>query len=106
MNVMSQVETESRYEIEIEEYTKRIQIESRVLGDIAGNHIVPTAVRYQNMLIENVKGLKEIFPKDFEGHAKEQIKLIKGISGHIEAIHFKVEEMINTRKKANNLRCS
>ena len=103
MNVMSQVETESRYEIEIEEYTKRIQIESRVLGDIAGNHIVPTAVRYQNMLIENVKGLKEIFPKDFEGHAKEQIKLIKGISGHIEAIHFKVEEMINTRKKANNL---
>ncbi|MBG7629954.1 MAG: glutamine synthetase III [Bacteroidetes bacterium] len=104
MNVMSQVETESRYEIEIEEYTKRIQIESRVLGDIAGNHIVPTAVRYQNMLIENVKGLKEIFPKDFEGHAKEQIKLIKGISGHIEAIHFKVEEMINTRKKANNLK--
>jgi len=104
MNVMSKVETESRYEIEIEEYTLRIQIESRVLGDIAGNHIVPTAVRYQNMLIENVKGLKEIFGKDFEEHAKEQIKLIKGISGHIEAIHFKVEEMINARKKANNLK--
>jgi glutamine synthetase len=104
MNVMSKVETESRYEIEIEEYTLRIQIESRVLGDIAGNHIVPTAVRYQNMLIENVKGLKEIFGKDFEEHAKEQIKLIKGISEHIEAIHFKVEEMINARKKANNLK--
>jgi glutamine synthetase len=103
MNVMSKVETEARYEIEIEEYTLRIQIESRVLGDIAGNHIVPTAVRYQNMLIENVKGLKEIFGKDFEDHAKEQIKLIKGISEHIEAIHYKVEEMINARKKANNL---
>lgn len=104
MNVLSKVETEARYEIEIEEYTKRIQIESRVLGDIAGNHIVPTAVRYQNMLIKNVKGLKEIFPKDFEAHAKEQIKLIKGISEHIEAIHFKIDEMINTRKKANSVK--
>ncbi len=104
MNVMSKVEAEARYEIEIEEYTLRIQIESRVLGDIAGNHIVPTAVRYQNMLIENVKGLKEIFNNDFEEHAKEQIKLIKGISEHIEAIHFTVEEMINARKKANNLK--
>jgi glutamine synthetase len=103
MNVMSKVETEARYEIEIEEYTLRIQIESRVLGDIAGNHIVPTAVRYQNMLIENVKGLKEIFNSDFEKHASQQIQLIKGISGHIEAIHAKVEEMINARKKANNI---
>ncbi|MBI9041806.1 glutamine synthetase III [Lutibacter sp.] len=102
MNVMSKVETEARYEIEIEEYTLRIQIESRVLGDIAGNHIVPTAVRYQNMLIENVKGLKEIFGNNFEEHATQQIQLIKGISGHIEAIHSKVEEMINARKKANN----
>jgi glutamine synthetase len=104
MNVMSRVETEARYEIEIEEYTLRIQIESRVLGDIAGNHIVPTAVRYQNMLIENVRGLKEIFNSDFELHAKEQIKLIKGISEHIEAIHLKIDEMINARKKANNIK--
>ena len=104
MDVMSKVETEARFEIEIEEYTLKIQIESRVLGDIAGNHIVPTAVKYQNMLIENVKGLKEIFGKDFENHASQQILLIKGISGHIEAIHSKVEEMINARKKANNVK--
>jgi glutamine synthetase len=104
MNVMSKIETEARYEIEIEEYTLRIQIESRVLGDIAGNHIVPTAVKYQNMLIENVKGIKEIFGKDFEKHASQQIQLIKGISGHIETIHQKVEEMINARKQANNLK--
>lgn len=104
MNVMSKVETEARYEIEMEEYTLRIQIESRVLGDIAGNHIVPTAVRYQNMLIENVKGLKEIFGEDFETHAKEQMKLIKRISTHIEAIHYKIDEMISMRKKANNLK--
>lgn len=101
MNVMSKVETEARYEIEVEEYTKRIQIESRVLGDIAGNHVVPTAVRYQNLLIENVQGLKEIFGKDFEKYAGEQIKLIKGISEHIEIIHLKVDEMIDARKKAN-----
>ncbi len=101
MNVMSKVETEARYEIEVEDYTKRIQIESRVLGDIAGNHVVPTAVRYQNMLIKNVTGLKEIFGNEFEKHAAEQIKLIKLISEHIEAIHSKIDDMIDARKKAN-----
>ena len=103
MDVMSPVEVEARYEIEIEEYTKRIQIESRVLGDIAGNHVIPTAVRYQNMLIENVVGLKDIFGKDFEKQAGEQIKLIKKISEHIEVIHAKVDAMIDARKKANNI---
>jgi glutamine synthetase len=104
MGVMSKVETKARYEIEVEEYAKRIQIESRVLGDIAGNHVVPTAVFYQNMLIENVSGLKAIFGNDFEEHAKEQIKLIKKISEHIEGIHFKVDKMINVRKKANKIK--
>ncbi len=103
MGVMSKVESEARYEIEIEEYTMRIQIEARVLGDIAGNHVVPTAVRYQNMLIKNVSGLKEIFGKDYEKHAGQQIKLIKGISEHIEAIQIKVEKMINERRKANKI---
>lgn len=103
MGVMSRVETTARYEIEVEEYTMRIQIESRVLGDIAGNHVVPTAVVYQNMLIENVSGLKTIFGKDFEVHAKEQIKLIKKISEHIEGVHCKIDKMLNARKKANKL---
>ncbi len=103
MNVLTKVEAEARYEIEVEEYTLRIQIEARILGDIAGNHVVPTAVRYQNMLIENVSGLKDIFGKDFEKHAREQLKLIKKISEHIEGIHSKVEKMINARKKANNI---
>jgi len=101
MEVMSEVETMARYEIEIEDYTLRVQIESRVLGDIAGNHVVPTAVKYQNMLIDNVSGLKEIFGDGYEIHANEQIKLIKKISEHIVAIHYKVEKMINERKKAN-----
>ncbi len=101
MNVMSKVEIEARYEIEIEDYTLRIQIESRVIGDIAGNHIIPTAVRYQNMLIKNVSGLKEIFGNDFEKYASEQVILIKKISSHIEKIHAKVDAMIAARKKAN-----
>ena len=103
LNVMNHVEVEARYEIELEEYTKKIQIEGRVLGDIARNHVIPTAIRYQNTLIENVRGLKEIFSKDFEKIAKEQISLIKEISSHIEGINSNVEDMTEARKKANAL---
>jgi len=103
MGIMNRVELHARYEIELEEYTKKIQIEGRVLGDISKNHVIPTAIRYQNTLIENVKGLKNIFGSEFESIAKEQIILIKEISGHIEGINSKVEEMTQERKKANNL---
>jgi glutamine synthetase len=103
LGVMNHIEVESRYEIELEEYTKKIQIEGRVLGDIARNHVIPTAIRYQNTLIENVKGLKDIFEKDFTKIAKEQIELIKEISEHIEGINRNIDEMIEERKKANNL---
>ncbi|MEN9487955.1 MAG: hypothetical protein RL494_220 [Bacteroidota bacterium] len=103
MNVMNHVEVEARYEIELEEYTKKIQIEGRVLGDIARNHVIPTAIKYQNTLIENVKGLKDIFGDDFKKIGKEQIVLIKEISEHIEGINTKVEQMIDARKEANVL---
>ncbi|AIN71986.1 glutamine synthetase [Flavobacterium psychrophilum FPG101] len=101
MNVMNHVEVEARYEIELEEYTKKIQIEGRVLGDIARNHVIPTAIKYQNTLIENVKGLKDIFGDEFKKIGKEQIVLIKEISEHIEGINTKVEAMTEARKKAN-----
>ena len=101
LNIMNHVEVEARYEIELEEYTKRIQIESRVLGDIARNHVIPTAIKYQNTLIENVKGLKEIFGKDFEKIGKEQIVLIKQISNHIEVINNQISAMIEARKTGN-----
>lgn len=106
LGVMNHVEVEARYEIELEEYTKKIQIEGRVLGDIARNHVIPTAIKYQNVLIENVKGLKEIFGKDFENVAKEQISLIKEISTHIEAINTNITVMTDERKKANALSSS
>ncbi|WBX77408.1 glutamine synthetase III [Tenacibaculum ovolyticum] len=101
MNVMNKVEVAARHEIELEEYSKRIQIESRVLGDVARNHVIPTAIQYQNTLIENVKGLKEIFGKGFEQYAKEQIDLIQKISSHIAGINSKIEKMTEERKKAN-----
>ncbi len=103
MGVMNKVEVEARHEIELEEYSKKIQIESRVLGDIARNHIIPTAIQYQNTLIENVRGLKEIFGNNFEKYANEQIDLIQKISLHIAEINSKVEDMIEERKKANKL---
>ena len=103
MGVMSKIEVEARHEIELEEYTMRIQIEGRVLGDIARNHVVPTAIQYQNTLIENVRGLKEIFGANFKKIAADQIDLIEKISSHISEIRSKVELMVNERKKANKL---
>ena len=103
MNVMSKVEVEARHEIELEEYILRIQIESRVLGDIARNHVIPTGIGYQNTLIENVSGLKEIFGNDFKKLAAEQIDLIKKISAHIAGINSKINAMTDERKKANKL---
>ena len=103
MEVMSKVESEARYEIEMEEYLMRIQIEGRVLGDLARNHVVPTAIKYQTALIANAQGLKDLFGKDFKSIAKEQLDLIKTISEHITAIKSKTKKMIEARKKANKI---
>ena len=103
MEVMSKVESEARYEIEMEEYLMRIQIEGRVLGDLARNHVVPTAIKYQTALITNAQGLKDLFGKDFKSIAKEQLDLIKVISEHITAIKSKTKKMIDARKKANKI---
>jgi len=106
MQVMSKTEAEARYEIEIEEYTMRIQIEGRVLGDLARNHIVPTAIKYQSALLKNAQGLKDLFGNEYKSIAKEQLELIKSISDHITAIKSKTKEMINERKKANKVKDS
>jgi len=103
MEVMNSIEMEARFEIELEEYTKRLQIESRVLGDIARNHIVPVAIKYQNTLLENTKNLKEIFGEEYKKIAKEQIELIMIISNHITEINALSLQMIEARKKANLL---
>jgi glutamine synthetase len=103
MEVMNKIEVEARNEIELEAYTMKIQIEGRVLGDIARNHVIPTAIRYQNRLIENVQRLKDIFEDDFKKVAKEQMELIRAISKHISEINSNVTAMIDERKKANKI---
>tara|TARA_R110000850_G_C9996309_1_gene468314 strand:- start:42860 stop:45046 length:2187 start_codon:yes stop_codon:yes gene_type:complete len=103
MGIMSEVESKARYEIEVEEYTKRIQIESRVLGDIARNHVIPTAIKYQSVVVNNVRGLKEIYGGGFTKMAEQQLEIIEAISEHIEKINQGVTEMTEERKKANSL---
>ncbi|MFT5238881.1 MAG: glutamine synthetase [Flavobacteriaceae bacterium] len=103
LGIMNKVEIEARYEIELEEYAKRIQIEARILGDIARNHVIPTAIKYQNILIENVQGLKDIYGKEFKKFAGEQMSLIEEISAHIATINSKITAMIEARKRANKI---
>lgn len=100
--IFTEKEIESRCEVEYEKFTKKIQIEARVLGDLAINHIVPTAITYMNRLLENVKGLKEVFGEgEYEKMAAADREMIITISGHISEIRRKVLEMIEERKKAN-----
>ena len=102
--VLSDRELESRVEVELEKFTKKLQIESRVLGDLAINHIVPTAVNYMTTLVENVKGLREIFDdNEFMRLAGARKELIVTISDHISMIKKLVAEMIDERRKANVL---
>ncbi len=104
MNVMSRGELEARYAIKLEKYTKKIQIESRVIGDLAVNHILPTAISYQNRLIENAKGLKEVLDsKSYVKLSKNQLNTIKAISNHVSSIKEYVEEMIDARRTANHI---
>jgi glutamine synthetase len=102
MGIFTEKELEGRTEVEFEKYTMKIQIEARVLGDLAINHIVPTAIQYQTLLIENVKGLKDIFSEEeFTELAAARKELIKTVSKHITAIKAKVHDMIEARKKVN-----
>ncbi len=100
--VFTDKEVESRVEVEYEKFTKKVQIEARVLGDLAINHIVPTAITYMSTLIENVKGLKEIYNEtEFERLAGARKEMIVTLSDHISSIKKLVNEMIDARKKAN-----
>jgi glutamine synthetase len=103
-NIFSHREVEARYEVRIENFTKKIQIESRVLADLTMNHIIPVCIDYQTSLINNVKGLKEIFSEsDFNQIAGERVEIIKTISEHIIKIKKEVYEMVEERKIANKI---
>ncbi len=99
--IYSHSELEARHEILLENYVKKVQIEARVMGDLATNHILPAAIRYQNILIENIKGLKEIGLKN--AAYDNQVQIVNKISEHVNLMSNKVEEMIEARKKANEI---
>ncbi len=102
--VLSEKELHARTEIKWETYVKKIQIEARVLGDLALNHIVPVAVEYQTSLIKNVQGLKELFSEaEYKDLASARLELIKEVGGHISAIKAKVRAMVDARKITNKL---
>ncbi len=100
-SVFKHHEVEARYEILLENYAKKIQIEGRVIGDLALNHILPAAVSYQNQLIDNVAGLQAIGLKKDTYQA--QMEIIEKLSTHIQSMKKGVDAMVEERKKANNL---
>ncbi|GAA4385751.1 glutamine synthetase III [Hymenobacter koreensis] len=101
LGIYSHVELHARHEILLEDYIKRVQIESRVMGDLAINHIIPTAVAYQNKLIQNVRGLRELGLDD--EYTQVTVDSIKEISRRIATIKTTVDDMVERRKVANKL---
>jgi glutamine synthetase len=100
--VFTERELESRLEVELEKFTKKVQIEARVLGDLAINHIIPIAVGYMTTLVDNVRGLRDIFDdNDYMRLAGARKELIVSISDHISMIKKLVGDMIEERRKAN-----
>jgi glutamine synthetase len=100
-DIFTTKELEARHEIQLENYIKKIQIEARMMGELASTYILPPAVKYQNILIQNIKGLKELgfAEKDYSS----QLQIAQKISEHVDVIGTRVKEMIEARKVANNI---
>ena len=99
--IYNHIELDARHEIELENYLKKVQIEGRIIGDLALNHILPAAIKYQNSVLANVNGLKAAgLP---ESSYASQLTILKQVSEHIQVIHTKVHAMVEARKIANNI---
>lgn len=104
VGVFTKVELEARNEVKWETYTKKVQIESRCFGDMALNHIIPVATKYQNMLLDNVYKIKSLFPHEKgEKIAAQDMTMIENMAEHMQFIKDKVQEMIEARKVANKI---
>lgn len=102
--VFSEIELQARNEVKWEMFTKKVQIEARVFGDLALNHIIPVATRYQNLLLDNVYKIKNLFPKDRgDKIAAQDMAMIEKMAEHMQFIKDKVNEMVEARKVANRL---
>lgn len=100
-HVYTHVELEARHEIELEKYIKKVQIEARIMGDLAINHILPAAITYQNKLSSNIAGLKAA-GLGADTYAS-QTDLLQQVSKHIQVIYTQVNAMVEARKVANNI---
>jgi glutamine synthetase len=99
LTIYNHAELEARHEIMLEDYIKRVQIESRIMGELCTSHILPSAIKYQNILIENIKGLKDL---GMMGDAfSNQVQILQKISTHIAEVSECVEKMIEARKVCN-----
>ena len=104
VGVFTKVELEARNEVKWETYIKKVQIESRCFGDMALNHIIPVATKYQNMLLDNVYKIKSLFPHEKgEKIAAQDMTMIENMAEHMQFIKDKVQEMIEARKVANKI---
>ncbi|MCH4148678.1 MAG: glutamine synthetase III [Prevotella sp.] len=104
MNVMHKNELEARNEVKWETYTKKIQIEARVMGDLSMNHIIPVATHYQSQLAKNVQNMYDIFPENEASNLTARNKeIIKEIAERTQSIETGVEELVNARKVANKI---
>jgi len=102
--VLTRREVEARCEVMNETFVKKLQIEARVLGDLTQNHIIPTAIKFQNTLIENVRGIKELFDEEeYRQLSESQLMTIRKISGYIETLRKDTKELIDDRKIANKV---
>ena len=103
LGVLAANEVEARFEILNETYVKKLQIEARIISVMCLNHVIPAAVRYQNILIENIKGIKEIFGGDYLQYCSSEIETLKKISTYINNVSADVEALVEARKKANRI---
>ena len=103
LGVLAPNELDARFEILNETYVKKLQIEARVIGDMCLNHVIPAAVKYQNSLIENVKGIKEIFGEAYLNFCASEIETLKAISTSINSLSSYVDELVEARKRANKV---
>ena len=104
MGVMTEKELYARNEVKWEMYTKKVQIEARVLGDLAVNHVIPIATRYQSLLLDNLYKIKSVYPTEKASElSRMDMSLVEEIARHVWAIKTNVDEMIEARKVANRI---
>ena len=103
LGILNENELKARFEVFNETYVKKLQIEARVAGDICTNHVIPAAIKYQNTIIDNVRGMKELFGADYVQYCSEALEALKSISSYVNEISQDVRELVDRRAEANRI---